>query len=239
MTHMKAALVPTNTHDEFVNAAATVLERAIVVAIEEKGKCVLGLSGGSTPGPVYALLGRKRTIDWDKVHLFLVDERCVPSDDDRSNQKLVEETLLKHAGIPDLQRHFPDTSLPPGEAARKYDYDLRQLLADDGPDVVTLGMGDDGHIASLFPPLSTAELQAAEYAVSTKTPLKDDGTPRFPVLDRISTTLTLLRISSTKVFLLSGEQKKAVWEQTSRLGTDALRWPGSLLLHHAIAVTKW
>ncbi len=236
---MHAALVPTDSQDEFVRAAATVLERAIVLAIETHGRCVLGLSGGSTPGPVYDQLGRKKTIDWDKVHLFLVDERCVPADDDRSNQKLVEETLLKHAGIPDLQRHFPDTSKNPGECARFYDHDLRTLMPDSGPDVVTLGMGDDGHIASLFPPLSPGDLSAAEYAVSTQTPLLPDGSPRFPVKDRISTTLTLLRTAETKVFLLNGANKKAPWDETSEPGADVLRWPGALLLHRAVAVTKW
>ena len=236
---MHAAIIPTDSHDEFVRTATTVLERAIVQAIERKGKCVLGLSGGSTPGPVYAQLGRKKTIDWDKVHLFLVDERCVDPEDDRSNRKMVEETLLRDAGIPDLQRHFPDTSMVPGECARFYDHDLRQLLPDDGPDVVTLGMGDDGHVASLFPPLSPADLSAAEFAVATRAPMKQDGTPRFPVADRISTTLTLLRTAETKVFLLNGEEKKAVWEKTSVPGANVLELPGSLLLHKAIAVTRW
>lgn len=236
---MHAALIPTDSHDEFARAAATVLERAIALAIEKKGRCVLGLSGGSTPGPAYEQLGRKKTIDWDKVHVFLVDERCVEPTDDRSNQKLVEETLLRHAGISDLHRHFPDTSMVPGECARFYDHDLRALMPDDGPDVVTLGMGDDGHVASLFPPLSPADLSSAEFAVATRVPMKPDGTPRFPVADRISTTLTLLRTAETKVFLLSGEGKKAIWEKTSVPGANVLELPGSLLLHRAVAVTRW
>lgn len=236
---MQAALVPTDSQEEFVRVATTVLERAIVLALELRGRCVLGLSGGSTPGPVYVLLGQKRTIDWEKVHIFLVDERCVPADDARSNQKLVTETLLKHAAVPDLQRYFPDTSLPPGECARFYDHTLRTLLPDDGPDVVTLGMGDDGHVASLFPPLAAADLHAAEYAVASTVPLGPDGSLRFPVRDRISTTLTLLRMAETKVFLLNGITKKAPWHETSRPGANALQWPGALLLHHAVAVTRW
>jgi len=236
---MQAAIIPTDSSDEFVRAAATVLERAIVGAIDKNGRCVLGLSGGSTPGPVYELLGRKATVDWSRVHVFLVDERCVPEDDDRGNRKLVEGTLLRHAGVPDLQRHFPDTSMEPGECARFYDHALRQLLPDAGPDVVTLGIGDDGHTASLFPPLSTADLHAAPFAVSTKVPDGPDGAPRFPVRDRISTTLTLLRTAETKVFLLNGASKKAVWEKTSAPGASVLEWPGSLLLHKAIAVTRW
>lgn len=236
---MKAALIPTDTDDEFVATAATVLERAIVVSIERHGRCVLGLSGGSTPGPVYDALGRKKTVDWNRVHVFLADERCVPPDDARSNRKLVEDTLLKHAAVPDLQRHFPDTSLPPGECARFYDHALRTLLPDDGPNVVTLGMGDDGHVASLFPPLSTADLHTAEYAVATTVPVGSDGAPRFPVRDRISTTITLLRTAETKVFLLNGAAKRAPWTATSTPTANALEWPGALLLHHAVAVTKW
>lgn len=236
---LKAAHIPTDSQDEFIRAAATVLERAVVQAIEKNGRCVMGLSGGSTPGPVYDALGRKRTIDWEKVHVFLVDERCVPADDDRSNAKLVNDTLFAHAAVPDLQRHYPDTSMVPGECARHYDYDLRQLLPDAGPDVVTLGLGDDCHVASLFPPLSSADLSAAEFAIATKTPLLPDGAPHFPVKDRISTTLTLLRTAETKVFLLSGEAKKAPWEATSQPGANALEYPGTLLLHHGIAVTRW
>lgn len=236
---MQTVMVPTGSHDEFVTTAATVIERAIVQAIEKNGRCTLGLSGGSTPGPVYALLGRKKTIDWERVHVFLVDERCVEPTDDRSNQRLVEETLLKHAPIPDLQRHFPDTSLVPGEAARHYDHDLRTLLPDGGPDVVILGLGDDGHTASLFPPISPADLSTAEYAVSTRVPNKPDGSPKFPVADRLSTTLTLLRTAETKIFLLNGDNKKPIWEQTSKPGANALEWPATLLVHHAIAVTRW
>lgn len=233
------AHVPTATQDEFVATAATVLERAIVHALEKEGRCVLGLSGGSTPGPVYEVLGRKATIDWSRVHVFLVDERCVSPDDDRSNRKLVEETLLRHAAVPDLQRHFPDTSMEPGECARFYDYELRQLLPDTGPDVVVLGLGDDGHTASLFPPLSTADLHAAPYAVSSRVPNGPDGAPRFPVRDRISTSLTFLRMAGTKVFLLNGEGKKAAWEKTAAPGANVLEWPAGLLLHNAIAVTRW
>lgn len=236
---MNTVHVPTGNQDEFVTTAATVIERAIVQAIEKNGRCTLGLSGGSTPGPVYDLLGRKRTIDWESVHVFLIDERCVDPTDDRSNRKLVEETLLRHAHVPDLQRHFPDTSMVPGEAARHYDHDLRSLLPDGGPDVVILGLGDDGHTASLFPPLSPADLSAAEYAVASRVPGKPDGTPRFPVADRLSTTLTLLRTAETKIFLLDGEQKKAIWEKTKQAGANALELPGTLLLHHAIAVTRW
>lgn len=236
---MNTVHIPTSSQDDFVTTAATVLERAIVHAIEKNGRCTVGLSGGSTPGPVYDLLGRKKTIDWENVHIFLVDERCVDPDDDRSNQKLVEETLLRHANIPDLHRHFPDTSMVPGEAARHYDHALRTLLPDGGPDVVVLGLGDDGHTASLFPPLSPADLSAAEYVMATRVPNKPDGTPKFPVADRLSTTLTLLRTAETKIFLLNGEQKKAIWEKTKQVGANALELPGTLLLHHAIAVTRW
>ncbi len=236
---MKLAQIPTDSHDEFVRAAATALERAIVHAIEKNGRCILGLSGGSTPGPVYEQLSRKKTIDWDAVHVFLVDERCVPADDDRSNLNMIEETFLRHARIPDLQRHVPDTSKAPGECARFYDYDLRQLMPDAGPDVVVMGLGDDGHTASLFPPLTPADLSAAEFAVATTAPLNADGTPKFPVKDRISTTLTLLRTAETKVFLLNGANKKAPWEATTKTGANVLEWPANLLLHKAIAVTKW
>lgn len=235
---MNVAVIPTSTDDEFRATAATVIERAIVQAIERSGRCTLGLSGGTTPGPVYTLLGTKRTIDWECVHIFLVDERCVPLTDDRSNAQLVGRTLLAAAPIPDVQRHFPNTLLSPADAADAYDETMHGLLPDSGPDVVVLGMGDDGHVASLFPRLSQADLTSTDYAIHTRVPLVE-GKPRFPVVDRISVTPRVLRTAETKIFLLSGDGKKRAWEESTRDGAHPLDWPASLLLHNALAITRW
>lgn len=236
---MNVAQIPTQSSHDFIDAAVTVIERAIIAAtIAGPGRCTLGLSGGSTPGPVYEKLGRKDTIDWERVHVFLVDERCVPVTDDRSNTLMIEQTLLRRANVPDLQRHFPDTTLAPADAADAYDDTLRSLFPDSGPDVVILGMGDDGHVASLFPPLSMADLTTTDYAIHTRVPLKD-GSPRFPVLDRISVTPKVLRTAGTKIFLLNGENKKAPWETSIKPGANPLQWPAQLMLHHAFAVTRW
>lgn len=232
---MLAAQIPTVTADQFVDAAVVVLEKAIISAIRENGQCTIGLSGGSTPGPVYEKLGRSRAIDWEHVHIFLVDERCVPSTDEASTARLIGHTLLRNAPVPDLQRHFPDTTLPPADAADVYDALLRALLPDGGPDVVVLGLGRDGHTASLFPPLTQADVSTTDYVIHTRVPPHE----QFPVTDRLSTTLRLLRTAGTKVFLLSGAEKHAVWEATTKEGADPRRWPASLLLHHAIAVTRW
>lgn len=235
---MIAAQIPTATQEEFIEASAAVVEKAILVALAAHGRCTLGLSGGSTPGPVYEALGMRRTIDWERVHIFLVDERCVPATDERSNARLVGATLLAHAPVPDLQRHFPATSLPPADAADAYDETLRALLPDGGPDIVVLGMGEDGHVASLFPPLTAADLGSADYAIHTRTPVQN-GEPRFPVLDRISVTPRVLRTAETKVFLLNGDAKRAAWDASTLPGANPLQWPASLLLHHAVAVTRW
>ncbi len=236
---MEAAIIPTDSDEAFLQASVTAIERAIRVAIGARGQCILGLSGGSTPVPIYERLGQSSEIDWGHVHLFLVDDRCVPLTDERSNARMVGQTLLAHADVPDLQRYFPDTLLPPAEAAAAYDKTLQRVLADTPPDVVVLGMGEDGHVASLFPPLSPAVLGETACAIHTQTPIGPNGELRAPVRDRITVTPRVLRTAETKIFLLSGATKKAAWAQTIAKGANPLQWPASVLLHHAVAVTKW
>ncbi|MSR87177.1 6-phosphogluconolactonase, partial [Candidatus Peribacteria bacterium] len=146
------------TDAEFVTEGTALMRQNIDHAIKARGFCILGLSGGSTPKPIYEALGRaaetpSSPIDWSKVWVFLVDDRYIRADDPNSNQFLLRSTLLKNATIPESQIIFPDTTLPLPECVKLYGQHLNDLLKKGPPDLVTLGMGDDGHIASLFPPL--------------------------------------------------------------------------------------
>src|SRR3989338_1543921 len=98
--------ITVDSEAEFIDRSSAELEQAISDAIEEKGKCILGLSGGKTPRPIYEALGKLKAIEWDKVTIFLVDERYVPEDDEESNQSLVRETLLANAPIHESQMVF-------------------------------------------------------------------------------------------------------------------------------------
>ena len=122
------------------------LERALVDAVAGGRRASLALSGGSTPGPVYRELA-KRDVPWARVDFYFVDERFVPPDHPESNYLLAEEALFKPLGVPVHQIfRMPGERADRDEAARDYEKLLPRVM-----DVVVLGMGEDGHTASLFP----------------------------------------------------------------------------------------
>lgn len=213
--------ITTDTNDEFVTASTTLLEGLINAAILERGRCVLGLSGGSTPKAVYEALGKSKKIDWSKVWIFLIDERHVPTDDNDSNTKLVNKTLITTAAIPTRQFKYPSyLSLEDWQA--EYERTISDLLDEKWPDVVVLGMGGDGHIASLFPPISQEEL-GPNFTVHTTTDL-------FAVHDRISVTIPVLTNAYSKVFLLNGKEKKNIWNEMLSSDENEKRWPAKTIL---------
>lgn len=137
---------------DFVNDAVALIESAANEAIADRGVFSLSLSGGNTPKPVYqALAGRP--IDWSKVVISFGDERCVPPDDEQSNYLMARRTLLDAIDIPERNVLRMKGELDPAKAASEYEAELRRLA--DGHvfrhDLVLLGMGPDGHTASLFP----------------------------------------------------------------------------------------
>ena len=226
--------IETASEEDFLAESVALLKQQIVTAIEEDGLAIIGLSGGSTPKPIYEALG-KESIDWSCVSVFLVDERYVPRDSDNSNQKLVYDTLLKHASIPEQGIVFPDTSLPLEECVKKYAADLQFLWAAHFTTTVTLGLGTDGHIASLFPPLSDDALGEAWLVGHTKAP------DQFAVPDRITVQLNALAAADHQVFFLKGEGKKATWEEMLASDEDEQRWPAKRILEgkEAVVVSLW
>ncbi len=127
-----------------------------VEAVDSLGRFSVVLSGGSTPGALYRRLSEepyRELIPWNAVHLFWGDERCVPPDDPGSNYRLAYETLIAHVPIPPENVHRVRGELEPESAARAYTRELQDFFC--GPrtrfDLVLLGLGSDGHTASLFP----------------------------------------------------------------------------------------
>ena len=144
--------------DALVRAAADLFVSLAREVIGARGRFSVALSGGGTPKPVYELLATKPyadDIDWGRVHVGWGDERCVPPDDERSNFRMAKLALLDKVPIPPANIHRIKGELPPAEAADGYERELRALLGDDTPfgafDLVLLGLGDNGHTASLFP----------------------------------------------------------------------------------------
>jgi 6-phosphogluconolactonase len=142
---------------EVAREAATRIARTLRSAIGKIGRATVALSGGNTPRDAYALLAREPGLDWSKVEVFWVDERAVPKADDRSNYRWAKSTLLDPAGIPAERVHRMPAEAPDRDAtARDYERTIRELvdLDRDGVpafDALVLGVGEDGHTASLFP----------------------------------------------------------------------------------------
>jgi 6-phosphogluconolactonase len=203
----------TDAGSDFARIATDVIAKHMRHAIRTHGDCIIGLSGGSTPRPVYELLADE-AIDWTRVTVFLVDDRCVSSDHPDSNQYLIVSSLLKKAA--GAKAVFHDTSLPPEDAAKDYGERLTAMFTRPA-DIVVLGMGRDGHIASLFPPL-TKDAFGPAAAIHTTTDV-------FAVHDRISVTLPVLASAAHAIFLFKGADKSAVWEEMMASDEDVRRWP--------------
>lgn len=202
--------------EDFLEDGYAAIKTSMLDAIARNGTCIIGLSGGKTPGAIYAKLGSDASIDWNSVHVFLCDERYVPADHADSNRRMLNEALLREAVIPPENVHVPDTSLPLDACIAAYDEELNVLLRRPA-DIVVLGMGADGHTASLFPPLHD-EAFGPNRVIHTET-------DAFAVHDRISVTLPVLTDARDRILLLRGVDKIQTWQQMTSDDADARTWP--------------
>ncbi len=219
---MHYELIETTSDSDFTHRTVELLTERINSAITTYEECIIGLSGGSTPRPIYEALGRQQ-IEWAKVSIFLIDERYVPADHKDSNQKLVRETLLANAHIPASNIVFPDCTLPLDECIRDYDGKLHALWNDHLTDINILGMGPDGHIASLFPSVAAHHLDDTSLVAHTTT-------DTFAVHDRITLTLNPICAAASQIFLLKGADKKQVWDEMIASKDDESRWPAKRVI---------
>jgi 6-phosphogluconolactonase len=186
-------------------AAAQFLVDDIHATLETQDAYTLALAGGSTPRRLYELLGAGDAGDvpWDRVHLFWGDERYVSHDHPKSNVRLVRETLLASAVVTEANVHPVPTHHDTAEAAAAAYTDTLQTHFDDRAatfDTVLLGLGSDGHTASLFP--EAPSLTDNERWVRVVT-----APPRHDVSTRISCTLPVLNGARQAIFLVSGTRK--------------------------------
>ncbi|HEX7539062.1 MAG TPA: 6-phosphogluconolactonase [Syntrophales bacterium] len=144
---------------DMTRAAANLFAARAAEAVSAQGRFTAALSGGKTPVALYDLLAKDpfaSQIPWARVHLFWGDERCVPPDHGDSNYRLVRERLINHVPIPPANVHRMPGEMDPVEAAARYEEQLREFFAPHGGgfpvfDLILLGLGEDGHTASLFP----------------------------------------------------------------------------------------
>jgi 6-phosphogluconolactonase len=200
---MNIAIYPDT--DILSHEAAQYAVRIATESVKSHGRFTIALSGGTTPRKLYGLLGGepyRSQIDWKLVHIFWSDERCVPPDSEESNYHLAHEVLLSKISIPAVQVHRMPADMPDrNAAAREYEDEMRRVFGTDGIpnfDLIQLGMGPEGHTASLFPHQAALhEQQRLVMPVSV---------PKPPP-DRLTFTPPLLNAARNVLFLVTGSDK--------------------------------
>ena len=199
---MLAEIVVLPSAKAVAEALADRTAAALRAALAAEPRVTLCLTGGSTPVPAYERLAHAEGLDWDRVHVFWGDERSVPPDHPESNYGMALRTLLQPAGVPEGNVHRMPGECPPAEGSHVYEQALEQFFGDELRfDVVHLGMGGDGHTASLFP--GTAALDERDRRVVPGT-----APASAAVRDRLTLTLPALASADLCLFAVAGAAKR-------------------------------
>ena len=224
---MRDRSVVTIAHDreQLARCAAGKIRERIALAIAVRGICTVALSGGETPRRVYQILAgeeQRCAIPWDHVHLFFGDERMVPPDDPDSNYGMVHRELVSRIPILPGNVHRIRGEAAPADAAREYGVDLNEHFEGRPPrfDIVLLGVGQDGHTASLFPGTS-ALAEVTALAVSCFVPQVRSW--------RVTLTIPVFDNARDIVFLAAGEAKSSVIAKIMATGGPHRDLPASLI----------
>lgn len=214
-----------NNTEEINTKAADLFVESAQKAIAEKGKFTAVLTGGSSPAGIYKLLASddyKTKIDWSKVYIFWGDERWVPLNDDLSNAKMSYSTLLSHVPIPseNIFEMYAD-GVTPEEYAVTYEQSIRKVLGDEGKfDLILLGMGDDGHTASLFP---------GQEVLSEQTKWVDAYYLAPQSMHRITLTAPLINKAEKIIVVAFGEKKAPALKEVTTGAYNPALYPMQLI----------
>ena len=199
------------TTDALAGAAAEYFAAAVTAAVEARGVARVAISGGTTPRAMFALLADRSKpyfvqMPWERLQLFWVDERCVPPTDKDSNYRMTSEAMLQHVPLPASHIHRIEGELDPEVAAARYEAAIRMEFRMEGAeipvfDMVLLGMGEDGHTASLFPHTDALN-ELGRIAVANHVPQKDTW--------RITLTWPVINRAREVAFLIEGAAKAQV-----------------------------
>lgn len=218
------------------DAAAAEIVAQARASIAARGRFTIALSGGSTPRPIYELLGTRHASDiqWERTHVFFGDERCVSPDDARSNYAMAHEALLARVAVAPARVHrMYEANDPPQGAAERYETLLRATFGDEGPtfDVALQGVGADGHTASLIPGDPAVD-EMARWVLAVRAP------DTFEVRDRLTLTPVCLNRSRVVLFVATGESKRGVVARVLGSGSaPAQTLPAARL--HGMDGTRW
>ena len=211
--------------DELTSAAADLVLAAAREAVRDRGRFTWCLSGGSTPAMLYRKLADERyaaRLPWDRTYVFWGDERWVPADDPDSNAGMARRELLSRVPLPpDHIRPIITSGMDPTSSAETAERHVSEVLgADLRPDLVLLGLGEDGHTASLFPGTAALGERTARFAAN-----------HVPLLDawRITATLPLLNAARHVAFLVTGKAKAHALRQVLYPGAETMVLPASMV----------
>lgn len=209
------------------DAAADVVAREAALAIATRGWCRIALSGGSTPQALYQRLASRRDLEWHRVHLVWGDERCVPPTHAASNYGMARQALIDHIAIPPAQVHRIRGEEPPEAEAVRYEHELRGVVHDGAIDLALLGLGLDGHTASLFPG-DAATRETSRWVVAAGFADARGW--------RISLTAPVLMAARTVVFLVAGRDKAQVLADVVEGPEAPEAWPAQRIARGAVDV---
>jgi 6-phosphogluconolactonase len=208
------------------DVARKAAEQFVALVAAQSGRFTAALSGGSTPRALYSLLASadyRERIDWRRVHLFWGDERCVAPDHADSNYRMVREALLSRIALPPDNLHPMTGEKEPDVAAVEYEEELRRFFAlapDQAPrfDLVLLGLGEDGHTASLFP--GGAALNDREHLVAVAYSARLNS-------HRLTLTLPVINAAAQVTFLISGQSKRDIVREILESDAASAKYPAA------------
>ena len=209
-------------------AAAELFIEKACYSVNCRGRFTVVLAGGETPRRIYEILGKEpfySRIPWQKVHVFWGDERYVPSDDFSSNQLMARQSLLDHVPIPKEQIHPIVCESTPQQSAEDYEKVIRSAFIGEEPrfDFVFLGLGTDGHTASLFPNTPVLEERVG---------LVDHVYVAEKNSYRVTLTVPLINQAATVVFLVTGGNKAHIVQEVLEGPQDVMRLPSQRIEPH-------
>jgi 6-phosphogluconolactonase len=227
-------LIAVPSAEDVAREASARLAKTIAAALKARGKATLALSGGDTPRQTYARLAHEPDIDWSRVDFFFVDERAVPADDDRSNFRWAKECLFDPAKIAEghvFRMRAEESDIE--RAAQDYEQIIKTHVAPGQGgvpafDAMVLGIGDDGHTASLFPGLPTVEIMD-RYVVAVG---KTDREPRLTV------TAPVIEQARAVFILAVGAKKTAALERVWAV-SGSLRDTPARVIRNARGSIHW
>lgn len=217
-------IVRLKTNEEFGNIIAQNIIDIAKNCIINQNKYFMAVSGGNTPLSVFKILSNikyRNILDWSKVHIFFIDERCVPADHVENNFKSCYELWLQY--YPEIKYHRIESWLDPEEAARLYEKEIETTMKINSRfpkfDLIFLGIGEDGHIASLFPDYNF-EKNVTQYVESVYVKAKN--------INRVTMTLPILNNAKNRIIGIVGDKKKKIF--TDLMNSDYNDYPVAKLL---------